>query len=115
MPNNTSNYDHYRQADTETFLKMMFTDLVIKAHDKGEFTDSIRDYFISKSPEGWDELEECYNEFLKCIEKKQYYQLLTRIEKAEVVIDQEKDMRKRQFYVKKMKELAEQLESMGPA
>ncbi|WP_239632916.1 hypothetical protein [Paenibacillus sp. H1-7] len=62
-----------------------------------------------------DELEECYNELVKCIKNKQFYQLVDRIEKAEVVIEQEKDLYKKQFYIKKMKELAAQLEGMGPA
>jgi hypothetical protein len=82
------------------------------AYEKGEITEVAMNCFLTKTPENLDELEECYSGLVEALENKRYYQLLARIEKAEVVIEKEPDMRKRDYYIKKMRELVMELENI---
>lgn len=111
MSDDTNNFDPGQLDDTNSFLRVYYPKLV----KKSELPEQVETYLLAMKPFELDELELAYNELVRCITSKEYYKLLSRIEKAETVIDQEKDMKKRSFYVKKMRELAEKLEGLGPA
>lgn len=112
MSEDTSSFGHGIPDDTDESLLRVFYHRLVK---KSELPEQVEAHLLSLKPFELDELDEAYRELERCIKRKQFYLLISRIEKAEVVIDQEKDMKKRAFYVKKMRELAEKLEGLGPA
>ena len=97
------------------FLLDIYGRLIARVYEQGEITLEMQQFMTGNQPADLDELDTCFKELAQAVECKQYYQLLARIEKAEKVIDAETDMTKRRFYVKKMRELVDQLEKVRPA
>lgn len=98
--------------NTTDFLAERYPYLVEAAYHKKELTEQMYQQMMDRTPQTLDELEVCYQELAEAIANKQYYQLIARIEKAEVMIANETDMEKKDRYIKKMKELCVQLEQI---
>lgn len=114
MSANISSLDPSKVSDTEEFLGGYYPYLVDKAREQHDITTDMHEILQQQMPETMDELDECYKELKRCIDNKLYYQLVARVAKAEIVIDAEPDMEKRDVFIKKMKELIAQMEPLRP-
>lgn len=105
-----NSFDHGQLVDTDSLVRVYFSKIVKIA----ELTENVEAFLLGMKPYELDELEDAYRELEWCVQNKQYYQFLYRVEKAEVAIDREPDMAKRRYYIKKMGELVVQMEALRP-
>lgn len=115
MRRNSSSSDRGKRVDTESYLRAYYPVLVKKAHHQGDINDGVQEYLLNLKPFDLDEMDVAYQELHRAIANKEWHSLMDRIAKGEEMLEKETDMEKRNYYMKLMKALTEELERMTPA
>lgn len=99
---------------TEQFLAETFIRLVKGSLKRKEITNTMCASFMDRPLMELDELEIAFQELEHAVRNKEFYSILERIEKGERLLEQENDFSTRQKYIKRLRQLAEELEKYMP-